>query len=91
MKVRFTATALAELDRIAQYIARDNPQAAATVGNRVEQLIGRLAEFPQMAYATDEEGVHVVPVGRFPYLLFYSVKDGEVIVLHVRHAARIRP
>ena len=91
MKVRFTATALAELDRIAEYIARDNPAAAATVVSRVEQLTGRLAEFPQMAYATDEDGVRVVPVGRFPYLIFYSVKDHEVIVLHVRHAARLRP
>jgi plasmid stabilization system protein ParE len=49
MKVRFTATALAELDRIARYIARDSPQAAATVASRVEQLTGRLAGFPQMA------------------------------------------
>lgn len=42
MKVRFTETALAELDQILAPIARDNPQAAASVISRVEQLIGRI-------------------------------------------------
>ena len=44
-----------------------------------------------MAYATDEDGVRVVLVGRFPYLIFYTVRDRDVVVLHVRHAARLRP
>jgi plasmid stabilization system protein ParE len=30
----------------------------------------------------------VAPVGRYPYLLFYSIAAEEVVVLHVRHAAR---
>lgn len=44
-----------------------------------------------MAYATDEPDVRVIPVGRFPYLILYSIKDDGVVVLHVRHAARLRP
>jgi addiction module RelE/StbE family toxin len=91
MKVRFNETALAELDRIFEHIAKDNPRAAAAIVDRVEQLTARIAEFPLMAYATDEPGVRVIPIGRFPYLIFYTVTDAEIIILHVRHAARLRP
>ena len=39
MKVRYTETALREIDEICSYIARDNPDAAATVALRlIEQL-----------------------------------------------------
>ncbi len=77
MKVRFTETALAELDRIFATIARDNPQAAASVVSRVEQLVSRIGEFPQMAYATDEAGVRVIPVGRYPYLIFWLIRKSS--------------
>ena len=91
MKVRYTETALAELDQIFAYIARDNAYAAGRVVARVEQLVGRVADFPDMGYLTDEPAVRVVPLGRFPYLVFYTMADGDVVILHVRHAARLRP
>lgn len=91
MKVRFTATAFAELNQVFEHIARENPRAAVAVLERIGQLVGRISEFPHMAYATDEPGVRVIPVGRFPYLIFYTVGSGDVVILHVRHAARLRP
>lgn len=91
MKVRYTETALAELDQIFTYIAKDNAQAAAVVVDRVEQLVARIGEFPHLAYATDEADVRVIPIGRFPYLMFYTVVGDEVVILHMRHAARLRP
>jgi ParE toxin of type II toxin-antitoxin system, parDE len=44
-----------------------------------------------LGHAVDEAGVRIVPLGRFPYLVFYTQSAGEVIILHVRHAARQRP
>jgi hypothetical protein len=29
-----------------------------------------------------------MPLGRYPYLLFYTLSGEELIVLHVRHGAR---
>jgi hypothetical protein len=29
-----------------------------------------------------------MPVGRYPYLLFYAEKGNDILVLHVRHASR---
>jgi plasmid stabilization system protein ParE len=31
-----------------------------------------------------------MPVVRYPFLIFYTVTD-EVVILHVRHAARLWP
>jgi toxin ParE1/3/4 len=90
MKVRFTATAFAELHGIRTYIAKDNPTAAKAVVLRVEQVIAHIAQFPLMARAIDESGVRVFPVGPFPYLVFYTVDDDEVIIRNVRHGRRGR-
>lgn len=66
MRVRYTEAALADLEGIFEYLALRNPAAAARVVQHVEQLIARLTEFPELGHATDERGVRIVPVGRFP-------------------------
>ena len=91
MNVRYTANALANIDEILSYVSRDNPKVAASILARVEQVAAHIADFPRAAYETDALGVRVIPLGRFPYLLFYTVERNEVVILHVRHAARQRP
>lgn len=91
MKVRFTATAFAEINEIHDYIAKDNPTAAKAVILRVEQVIARIARFPNIARVIDPSGVRVFPVAPFPYLLFYTVEAHEVIIRNVRHGRRRRP
>jgi len=90
MRVRFTATAFAELKEIHDHIAKDNPVAAKAVVFRVEQLIARIAEFPLIARVIDDSGVRVFPVGPFPYLLFYTLDSEDVIIRNVRHGRRKR-
>jgi toxin ParE1/3/4 len=89
MKVAYTQTALAEVEQIFAYVARRNPPAARRVVARIEQVIARIGEFPQIGHEADEAGIRLMPVGRFPYLVFYTVAD-EVTIVHVRHAARLR-
>jgi toxin ParE1/3/4 len=91
MKVRFTEAALAEIESIFAYVAAETPTAAHRIVERVEQIVSRLSEFPMLGHAVDEAGVRIVPPGRFPYLVFYTQSAGEVLILHVRHAARQRP
>jgi toxin ParE1/3/4 len=91
MRVRFTATAFAEVNEIRAYIAKDNPTAAKAVIFRVEQVIARIGQFPPIAQAIDQSGVRVFPVGPFPYLVFYTVEGDEVIIRNVRHGRRRRP
>jgi toxin ParE1/3/4 len=64
---------------------------AATFVESVERKLVLLAEFPEMAQTSDEPNVRMTPVGRYPFLIFYTIERDEVVILHVRHAARQRP
>lgn len=91
MKVRYTDTALAEIDEILSYIAKDNPLAADEVGAVLRAAIARLADCPRLAIETDVPNVRVAPVLPYRYLVFYSIHEDALIVRNVRHAARQRP
>jgi plasmid stabilization system protein ParE len=91
MKIRYTDTAADEIDEIFDYIAERDRSAALRVVARVRQIIGMLADFPDVAQMSDEPGVRRIPVGRYPFLIFYTVDENEVVILHVRHAARQWP
>ncbi len=93
MKVRYSETALRELDEIFAYIHERNRPAAVAVVDRIERLTSLIGELPFIGHLTDEEGVRMMPAVRYPFLIFYAVNDvaDEVVILHVRHAARLWP
>ena len=66
MRIRYTETALIEIDRIFAYIAERNETAAHAVIERIKQLIAQLLEFPEMGPAADEPTVRMLPVVRYP-------------------------
>jgi plasmid stabilization system protein ParE len=89
--VRYTQAALAELGDIFSYIAQYNRAAAAQVVARVEESARRLERFPQMGTPKYKPGVRMIPLRRYPFLIFYTIEADEVLILSVRHAARRRP
>ncbi|MBI3515977.1 MAG: type II toxin-antitoxin system RelE/ParE family toxin [Proteobacteria bacterium] len=93
MKVRYAETALRELDGIFAYLHERNRSAAVAVVDRIERLVELIGELPFIGHLTDEEGIRMMPVVRYPFLIFYAVSDttDEVVILHIRHAARLRP
>ena len=72
MKVRWSETALAELEDIFSYIHRHNRSAASAVVERIEGLTALLEEFPLVGHLTDEADVRVLSVVRYPFLIFYA-------------------
>ena len=91
MKVRYTDTALAEINDVLSHIATDNPLAADEVAAIIRETIARLAHFPRLAMETDVPDVRVAPVLPYRYLIFYSVHDDSLVIRNVRHAARKWP
>ena len=93
MKVRWSETALAQLDDIFLYIYERNRSAALAVAKRIEDLAALLVEFPLAGHLTDEAEVRILPVLRYPFLIFYAIDNAadEVVILHVRHTAQDRP
>ena len=91
MNVRYTDTALAEINDILSYIAKDNPPASDEVRAIMRATITRLADFPRLAIETDVPDVRVAPVLPYRYLIFYSVHDDSLVIRNVRHTARKWP
>jgi toxin ParE1/3/4 len=89
MKLRFERGALADLDEIFGYIAKDNRKAAAQLVARIEQVTARIAEQPHLGAATRNPKFRRFPVSG--YLIVYEVGSNEVIIHYVRHGARLRP
>ena len=88
MKVSYSPRAIADLIENSEYLKSRSPQGAFAVGRRIEEVVERLAEFPGMGRVLEQRPtVRVVPLGRFPYLIFYESIEDELIILHVRHGA----
>jgi addiction module RelE/StbE family toxin len=91
MKIRYTATALLEAEEIFSYIVDRNFSAARVVRERFEHTIAMLADIPEMAQSTDEPGVRRMSIRSYPYVIFYTVDEDEVVILYIRHGARRQP
>lgn len=91
MRVRYTENATAEITRIFEYIARNNPAAANAVVRRVEAVVARLVVFPGTGHPCDQADVLVAPLVRFPYSIYYKVEGDALLILHVHHGARRPP
>ena len=83
-----TEPAVADLEDIRDYIARDSPAFALRHLARLKQVFASLAEVPGQGRFRPELGsaVQSFPVGN--YLIFYQQVDGDILILRVIHAAR---
>ena len=91
MKVRYTDTALGEVDEICSYIARDNPSAASDVADAIERTVALIAERPESAPVVHAGDVRARLVRGFQFRIFYASDGGQVIIRNVRRTKRPRP
>ena len=92
MKLVFDAEALADIENIFHWIARDNPRIATLVVDRLFASIEQLASFPHMGHAGRDEGTREWVVPRLPYIVVYEVVAAcdEVLVTAIFHGAQDR-
>jgi plasmid stabilization system protein ParE len=89
MKVVYTAAALRDLDEIAEWVAVHYPTIAPAVEQRIRAVVARIARWPESARRSAKRpGVRIVPIGRYPYKVFYRVMDDAIEILHIHHVAR---
>ena len=91
MRVRWTRTALANLDALAEYIARDDPGAAAQVVQSIVDATSLLSEHPAIGRPGRVPGTRELVVTNTPFLIPYRVRDKTVEILRVFHGARRWP
>lgn len=84
------ATAIADLLAIIDYIADDNPDAAQSLKDEIEDKAARLPAHPQMYRAGRVDDTREMVV-RPNYIVVYAETPDLVTILRVLHAAQQWP
>ena len=89
MRVRFTRPADADLEEIGDWIAKDDPERAASFVADLRRAAVSLSSHPKRYPLIDRtQGDRVHKMSYRDYLIFYRVIANEVHVLRVLHGSR---
>jgi toxin ParE1/3/4 len=92
MSLRWDARALQDLRDIRSYIAiHGSPAAADGVRRHLRTRVHRLLTNPFIGVATSNPQIRILPPTRYPYRIYYTVQGDDVVILHIRHTARVAP
>jgi toxin ParE1/3/4 len=93
MQVRWLATALQNLNREADYIAQEDPQAARLVVQRIYKAVNLLADNPALGHPGRINGTRELVVPDTRYILPYRVRPrlNRIEMLRVFHSSRKTP
>ena len=91
MRVRWVQAALANLNAEAEYIAHDNPSAAAHTVELIVRAVEQLKEFPSIGRPGRVPGTRELVVAGTPYIVPYRIRAGYVEVIRVFHGSRRWP
>lgn len=87
MRLAYSQAAQADLMRLREYIAKDDPAAASRIARDLVRRIEHLCEFPGMgrgvALAPDPDVVRDFSFGN--YLVRYAVHPGAIVILRIWH------
>ena len=93
MQVRWLATALQNLDQEADYIAKDDPQAARLVVQRIHHAVNLLADNPALGHPGRIHGTRELVVPDTRYIVPYRARPwlDRIEILRVFHSFRKIP
>jgi plasmid stabilization system protein ParE len=87
MKLKLLAAAKADAASAIAYYNEQEPGLGADFASEVRQTIERILRFPN-AWAAVSRRTRRCQVNRFPYGVFYSLKEDVVVVIGVLHGHR---
>ena len=90
MRIRYTRTALQDLNDIYAYIAQDNSNAANRVISALRETIDLIGHFPELGRRGTVAGTREFVAARLPYVIVYQTTQNELQILNVFHGARDR-
>jgi toxin ParE1/3/4 len=91
VKIRWTLPAANQLRKIFEYIADDNPGAAARTVQRIRKAIIQAARMPHAARVGRVAGTREVVVPGTSYVVAYRVLEDMIHVLAILHGAQAWP
>lgn len=91
MRVEWLRATLDNLNTAAEYIARDNPAAAAHTVAAIVNAVENLKRFPASGRPGRVSGTRELVVSGTPYIVPYRVRGDVAQLIRVFHAARKWP
>lgn len=91
MKLRWTNSAVEDLESAHDYLEAENPKAAWDAVARIMSAVERLEQFSQMGRPGRVDGSRELVVTGTPFVVAYRVKGESIQILAVLHAARKWP
>jgi toxin ParE1/3/4 len=91
LRTRWTRPALADLEAIGDFVARDNPGAARCLVARIADSVEALADHPHLGRPGRITGTRELVVAETAYIVPYRARGDEVEILAVFHGARRWP
>ncbi len=91
MIVNWSKRAIADLDRIASSIEKDNPAAAERVATRVFEELMSLSSMAERGAIGRLPGTREKFFVPWPYFAVYRIVGDEVRIMHIRHTSRQWP
>ena len=88
MRVRRSAEASDDIQRIWLSVAQDSLSAADELVDRLVEATGPLADFPDMGSPRDELGPGIRALSVGAYLIFYRRRGPDLVVERVLHGRR---
>ena len=92
MRLRYRRRAIADIDRIHEYVSQQNPKAATEIVARIRHASERLEAWPRIGHAGRVTGTLEWAVVGLPYVIVYEIDEAEreVAIIAVFHVAQDR-
>jgi toxin ParE1/3/4 len=92
MEVRWSLPAADDLERICEWIERNNPEAARRVARTIYDGCAHLKDFPNLGRASRRmAGRLELTFAPLPYIVVYQVRSDTVEISRVFHGAQDWP
>ena len=90
MRVRWLKSARENLDKALDYVAKDDPDAAAMY-EHIRSRVADLARQPGQGRPGRLYGTRELVIEKYPYLIPYSVTNNDIVILRVFHTSQRPP
>jgi plasmid stabilization system protein ParE len=90
--VDFTRAAECEIEEIEEWIGADSPKAAGRWMDGLLAIVDRLERMPTRCPLAPENESHAEEIRQMiygRYRILFTILPGRVVILHVRHGARL--
>jgi toxin ParE1/3/4 len=90
MKVEYSNRAVADLRKISADSRREfGDRVAEALEARIRAVVEHISRQPWIAPEVEQRpGLHVAPLVRYPFKIFYRVFEDRVRIQHIRHTSR---